>query len=379
MSDNTADDIELKDEHILAQLLDMGMTLAQINAKRNAGKSFEEILKETDAFYRFAFYSVPDLSEEERRPPEFLIEDILPVGLTFLSGAPKIRKSFLAAQMAIAVASGILFFGHSVIQCDVVYLDLEGSKSRISSRTARMSTPIPRNVYFTNQIEERLADGLVDSIRQLHQQRPAIRFIIIDTYSRARGCFRSGGANAYDADVMLLEPLQRMAIEENISVLCVHHDRKGASLVADSFERLSGTMGISGSCDCVMQLQTIGKRFDGHASLEFTPRDGRGGEMSLAFSEANLEWMEEAKPDVRGNPICAWLVEHGPERGREGQFFSYEDLFTAAYHIKVDNSGERVLEQLRPRRDELLQEYGIGIQLSVKSNGKRGIRVFNLQ
>jgi len=335
--------------------------------------------KPWSVFDDFDFYSVPDLTVEERRPPEFIIEGMLPVGMTFLSGAPKTRKSFLAIQLAIAVASGVSFWGRKVQKCDVVYLDLEGSKSRISARTEHMSMPIPRNVFITNSVTDRLADGLVDKLRELHRQRPSIRLIIIDTFSRARGSFKAGGANAYDADVALLEPVQRMALEENISVLFVHHDKKGASLVVDSFERLSGTMGISGSADCVINLITEGKRFDGKATLEYNPRDAKGGEISLIFDEAWLEWMATPKPDLHDNPVCAWIIGNIPDKGREGRFWSYEEVYCSAFHQLTESPGDKVLEILKPHREEMFTAFGIGIQLGVKSNGKRGIRIINLQ
>lgn len=333
-----------------------------------------------DIFAEFGFYSVPDLTEEERRPPEFIVDGMIPVGMTFLSGAPKIRKSFLALQMAVAVATGTPFLGLTTTKCDVAYLDLEGSKSRISSRSARMSTKIPGNVFITNSITERLADGLVDKLRQLHRARPSIRLIIVDTYSRARGTYRAPGANAYDADISLLEPVQRMALEENIALLFVHHDKKGAGLALDSFERLSGTMGISGSCDCVINLVADGKRFDGKASMEYTPRDAKGGEMSLVFDERFCEWMQivETKPDLRGNPICSWIIDHAPERQQEGKTFSYDTLVKSACGTFMDNPGEEVRRQLIPHREELFSGYGIGIQMGVKSNGARGVRVINL-
>lgn len=333
-----------------------------------------------DVFASFGFYSVPDLTEEERKPPEFIIDSIVPCGMTFLSGAPKIRKSFMALQMAAAVATGSPFLGHSTTQCDVAYLDLEGSKSRVSFRAERMSTKIPRNVFITNTITERLADGLVDKLRQLHRARPSIRFIIVDTFSRARGSVKSGGQNAYDVDVALLEPVQRMALEENIAILFVHHDKKGAGLASDSFERLSGTMGISGSADCVINLVADGKRFDGRATMEFTPRDAKGGEISLSFDETFGEWQQvmDCKPDLRGNPLCAWIIEHAPERQQEGKTFSYDTLIKSAYGCFVNNPGEEVRKQLVPRREELFSGYGIGIQMGVKSNGARGVRVINL-
>ena len=336
--------------------------------------------KEPDIFDSFGFYSVPDLTPEEKKPPEFIVDGMIPCGMTFLSGAPKIRKSFMALQIASAVATGSQFLSHNTTQCDVAYLDLEGSKSRVSFRAERMSMKIPRNVFITNSITERLADGLVDKLRQLHRARPSIRLIIIDTYSRARGMARSGGANAYDADVAFLEPVQRMALEENIAVVFIHHDKKGAGFASDSFERLSGTMGISGSSDCVINLVADGKRFDGRANMEYTPRDAKGGEVKLVFDERFGEWQEivESKPDLRGNPVCNWIIENAPDRQKEGKMFSYDDVIKGAYGCFVDNPGTKVREQIDPHKDELFSCYGIGVQMGVKSHGDRGVRIINL-
>lgn len=336
--------------------------------------------KSDSIFDSFGFYTVPDLTEAERKPPEFIIDGMIPVGLSFLSGAPKTRKSFLALQMAASVATGQTFFGHKTLMCDVVYFDLEGSKSRISSRSDSMSIKIPRNVFITNSIKERLADGLVDKLRLLHQDKPSIRLIIIDTFSRSRGVVRAGSSNAYDADVALLEPVQRMAIDENIAVLFIHHDKKGAGAVLDSFERLSGTMGISGSADCVLNLISDGKRFDGKATLEYTPRDAKGGEIKLDFNERYKEWQEvvDEKPDLLGNPICNWLINNSPEKQKEGLVITYDDLIKVSYGCYIDNPGAKVREQLEPRLNDLYLGYGLGIQLGVKSHGERGIRAINL-
>ncbi|MBU5625686.1 bifunctional DNA primase/polymerase [Oscillibacter sp. MSJ-2] len=327
------------------------------------------------------FYTIPSLTEEERRPPEFIVDGMIPCGLSFLSGAPKIRKTFLGLQLSFSVADGRPFLGRKTVKCDVAYLDLEGSKSRAASRAERMSTDIPENVFITNNIKERLADGLVDKLRELHRENPKIRMIVIDTYSRARGNFKAGSSNAYDAEIILLEPVQRMAIEEKIAILCIHHDKKGAGFALDSFERMSGTMGISGSADSVLNLIADGKRFDGKAILEYTPRDAKGGEMNLVFDDRLGEWQEVVnlpKEDIRGNPICDWIIRNVPEKRSAGMFLPYEDVFKYAYHCQIKNSGDEVRKQLESRRDELYSGYGIGIQMGVKSNGDRGIRIINL-
>ena len=333
-----------------------------------------------DAFSNFNFFTIPDLTEEERKPPDFVIDQMLPVGMTFLSGAPKLRKSFMAIQLAIAVANGTEFFGHKTMKSDVVYLDLEGSKSRISARTQHLTSNIPRNLFITNTVTKHLADGLTDELRVLHRQHPEIRLVIIDTYSRSRGSYKSCGGNAYDDDVARLEPIQRMAIDENIALLFVHHDRKNAGVMTDSFERLSGTMGISGSADAVWNHIADGKRFEGKATLEFTPRDAKGGELKLAFDERYLEWMEipENESSLEGNPVCSWIIENRPDRQREGQFYSYEDVFVKAYKTYSMNPADKVREQIEANRDALFSTCGIGVQLGVKSHGVRGIRIINL-
>ena len=336
--------------------------------------------REKNVFEAFDFYSVGQLTEEERRPPEFIVDGLIPCGLTFLSGAPKIRKSFLALQIAIAVARGEPFFGMNTKQCEVAYFDLEGSKSRTSARTGRLTEDVPEGVHITHRVPEKLADGLTDMLRVLHREHPAIRLLILDTYSRARGNVKSFGANAYDADVHFLEPIQRMALEENIAILFVHHDKKGAGAASDSFERLSGTMGISGSADCVINLIAEGKRFEGRCRLEYAPRDAKGGEMQLVFDEYHMEWQQDLAPatDILGNPVTKWIIDHAPEPKTGGEFFAYEDIIKCAYHMYMENPGTKAIEQIKPYREELFKDYNIAVQIGARSNGKRGIRIMSM-
>jgi len=337
--------------------------------------------KETDVFSSFGFYSVPDLTEEERKPPEFIVDSMIEVGMNVLSGRPKLRKSFLALQMGIAVATGTPFFGHRTLKSDVAYLDLEGTRSRISTRTQNMSVPVPRNLYVTNNVQERLANGkLTDKIRLLHRQHPSIRLVIVDTFSKARGEVKSTGSNAYDQDTLLLSPVQRMAVEEGIALLFVTHDRKGGGMFDDPFERVNGSTGIVGTADSIMNLTGIGQRFEGRAKLEFNSRDAKGGELDLIFNESCLEWQQhELNNDLRGNPVCSWILENLPEPKREGVFTPYEQIYREAYHGYSDTPGDAVKKQILPFLEELKLNHNAGIQLGVKSHGERGIRLFNLK
>lgn len=325
---------------------------------------------------RFEFYTLPGLTEEERKPPEFIVEGMIPVGMTFLSGAPKIRKSFLALELAAAVANGEPFLGRKTTRCDVCYFDLEGSKSRISTRADAMGFRLPGNLYITNSTKSKLAGSLVDDLRALHRERPSIRLIIIDTYSRARGNPRTSGANAYDSDVSLLEPMQRAAIEENIAVLFVHHDRKGAGFATDSFERLSGTMGISGSADAVLNLVADGKRADGKATLEYNPRDAVGGEMNLVFDRMACKWVlsDFQNSDMMGDSVIRWIVANAPDRSQT-KFFDYSSIYFDVFHRESDRPADAIRNAVERHQEQLFSSHGIAVQRGVKCNDRRGIRI----
>ena len=344
----------------------------------------------------FGFYTIDSLTDEERKPPEFIVDGLIPVGLTILSGAPKIRKSFLALQLAIAVAQGKPFLRRETHQCDVVYFDLEGSKSRSSDRTKGIT--VPSNLYVKHdtifndhgtlraiKIAHRPDSDytLTDAIRDLHLVNASMRLFIIDTYSRARGMPKSFGANAYDSDVELLEPLQRMAQEEKIAVVCIHHEKKGANLSADVFDRASGSMGITGSGDGYLSLAIEGKRFEGKAKLEYYPRDGQSGNMSLTFDNHTLQWVVDDVPpfDIMGNPVVKFIVDHAPPPKTTGSYFSYGAIMNECYHTANEKAGEIIrasLESDDRYKLMLYTDYKIGVQLGAKSGDSRGIRVIKL-
>ncbi len=352
----------------VSKLLDDGMSIQDI---ATACKNVSE-----KVFNDFNFFTISTLTEEEKTPPEFLVENLIPIGLTFLSGAPKLRKSFLALQLASAVATGTDFLTFKTKRCTVIYFDLEGSKSRISSRSDKMGVSTPDNLLFANNLEFGIAEGLIEQLQNLINVRKDIRLIIIDTYSRARGTFKTNGANAYDSDVQLLAPLQRFAINNKVAVLCVHHDKKNAGFCNDSFERLSGTMGISGSCDSVLNLIGEGKRFSGKATLEYTPRDAKGGELKLMFDDYSCLW-KVSELASSTNCFMEWVQSNLPDKGK-GDFYAYCDVYQNMFNRYSERPHEAVLKAVKENKLYIFTEFDVAIQTGIKSNDKRGIRLIKL-
>jgi len=78
--------------------------------------------------------------------PFWNVEGILPEGLALLAGRPKVGKTWLALQIATAVAAGGLVLDRKANQGRVLYLYLEGSERQAQGRLAaqRMGGgPIP--------------------------------------------------------------------------------------------------------------------------------------------------------------------------------------------------------------------------------------------
>ena len=100
--------------------------------------------------------------------------------------------------------------------------------------------------------------------------------------------------------------------------------------------------------------------------------------MSLVFNDRIMQWetYTEPAPDLMGNPVCSWLIKNpDPEPKKEGVFFPYDLVFTQAYHTYSEKPGDEIKRQVETHRDALFLEYGIAVQTSVASHGKRGIRV----
>ncbi len=79
--------------------------------------------------------SATELMESDLPEPDWVIEDILPVGVTLLIGKPKKGKGWMGLGMCVAVAAGGKAFGiKGVRQGEALYLALEDYERRLKKR-----------------------------------------------------------------------------------------------------------------------------------------------------------------------------------------------------------------------------------------------------
>jgi len=99
----------------------------------------------------FEFITADKLQALELPPLKKIIDDVLTEGYAILAGPPKSGKSFLALNMALAVAqNGIFASKFKANKADVYYFALEDSYRRLQSRirNIQQDQSFPNNLHI---------------------------------------------------------------------------------------------------------------------------------------------------------------------------------------------------------------------------------------
>lgn len=113
------------------------------------------------------------------------------------------------------------------------------------------------------------------------------RLIIIDTMGRVMPPKRAG-ASDYEAATQILGQLQNFALDNNLSILFIHHAKKGTSEGNDVFDLSLGSTGINGVMDTILVMERIRK--ENTATLDITGRDIEERQLTLEFNQESGIW-----------------------------------------------------------------------------------------
>jgi len=238
---------------------------------------------------KFAAFTAADLKGKQLPPPKFVVNSILPCGLCVLAAPPKTGKSWLCLALADAIAAGETFMGFSTDTGKVCYLALEDSEYRIKQRLLKINSTMPENLIIVNRNVSRLDEGLCDQISAFITDNPGAKCVIIDTISRVK-TGASMGMNAYESDTQQYAALQELAIQKNVSILCVTHfsKMKQYSNIDDPFERITGSTGLFGVSDAAWLI--YGKRGAEEMTFHVTGRDVYDTEFKISFDKEKFRW-----------------------------------------------------------------------------------------
>ncbi len=192
--------------------------------------------------------------------PVWLLPDILPEsGAFIISGKPKAGKSWFVLQLAMSVVQGGSFLNRDVPDGAVLYLALEDNWRRLQDRMMKLQPDADRHSADFAGLAYRVVAPTVDTglanelSRVIAGSKKKIRLVILDTLQKVRGNAVATGSQ-YAMDYDTLGKLKRVADEQGICLVIVHHLRKADS--DDVHDGVSGTNGIAGAVDGSLVLVT---------------------------------------------------------------------------------------------------------------------------
>jgi 5S rRNA maturation endonuclease (ribonuclease M5) len=210
--------------------------------------------------WRSHVFTAAELKAKTFEPIKYLVPMLIPEGLTMLAGKPKLGKSWMVLDIALAVAAGRYALGDFKLEeGDVLYAALEDNDRRLRARVERILTQTsktwPERLTLATQWRRLDAGGVADAKEWAASVKKS-RLIIFDTLAGVRPD-RSNKDTMYEGDYRALRELQAWAGESGICIVVLHHTRKMES--EDPVDSVSGTLGLTGCVDTIAVLARTGK------------------------------------------------------------------------------------------------------------------------
>lgn len=307
-----------------------------------------------------------ELLTEEIQPQKWVIPDFLPTGLTILASKPKLGKSWLVLQMALAVASGGKVLGkfQTPQRAESLYLALEDNKRRLRSRIEMLQIGECPPEFFYELAWPRIGEGGDKYLSAWLSEHPECKLVVIDTFSKVRSAQRS--RDVYGDDYKAVCDWKTIADEREIAIVLVHHTTRAKR--EDIIDNLNGTTGLGGAADTIMMLHKT--RHEGKALLEITGRDVEEEKLPLVLDCDTMRWdMDVTCHDQAGHILPIWdspqkqkaleLIANGGEMNAAQVAFSLKISKEASRKLLSRMADDGQLE--RPRRGY----YGVSMSHSV--------------
>ena len=330
-----------------------------------------EVVKSTIDFNEKAL-DMHDLRTTEIPPMINAVNPIMPEGLGLVCGRPKANKSWTCLSIAYAVQNGKKFLGHETTQGDVLYFALEDSKRRIKDRERKLGVDkwTPPQILLATDVPF-LGYGFEESLINWIESKDNPRLVIIDTLARLKPQQRKSSMTAYDLDNKLLNKIQTIAVQNNLTIVFVTHLSKATQEY--NFDRIQGSVGMQGMTD-FMWLMDRGDNSN-HASIVGRGRDIPDFEYAVKWNEENFQY------DFVGNMHMVSLTENRRQVIDAMQVLSKEHEEVAPkdvckyYQVSVmSKDGKRLSKTMQRMKGdfELLEGQKFGTYKLPKFNERKG-------
>jgi len=225
---------------------------AQSNELEDARKHMDNARKPLHSAK--ALPDLGDLVRTEFPPLRYIVDRLIPTGLTLLAGAPKSGKSWLLLDIALAARESREVLGQEVIQTEVLYLSLEDNSRRLQQRTKLIVGDFhARGIYygFAGDVPK-LDEGLIPWLEYQLEEHANVRLIVIDPLGFIVGK-TPPNCTPYQAEVNAIRELKILAESRDVSMLIATHTRKTKG--DGRLDKVGGTHGLTGTFDTILMLE----------------------------------------------------------------------------------------------------------------------------
>lgn len=281
----------------------------RFNIARLEGQMHELLAREPQTFP--TPQSAEALIHTQHAPLRYFVTDILVEGLTLLAGKPKKGKSYLALDMALAIACGReAFRKFRTEKARVLFVSLEDGERRLQRRLLTIQPNLQRvdNLSFLYTFP-RLGAGALEA---LTHYSAAYQVIIIDTLGRIlpEESPRRQSLSEYQMITDVLGAIQKLAEDKHMAIMPIDHLRKASS--EDDTDGIIGSQGKAGAADNLLFYTRKGEETDG--VLKVLGRDLETEKFVMSLIAGHLECMgrgEVYEVDGEQNKIINILREEG--------------------------------------------------------------------
>lgn len=197
--------------------------------------------------FQFTFTTLDELYNEPEEITSYVWDRTFPVGgFSIISAKPKVGKSTVLRNLAVAISRGEPFLGRETLKGKVLYLCLEEKRNEVRKHFQLMQAEGDMILIHSGSRPQTTIEAIAAMKDSIAEFQPAIVFI--DPLSRV---IRSADFNDYGI-AYALEHFIDLARETNVHLSALHHDGKGDR---DGGDAILGSTALFGSVDCHLSMK----------------------------------------------------------------------------------------------------------------------------
>lgn len=280
----------------------------KIEAANRLLEEMQEVAKPKSS-KMISFVTTKQLETMDIPPVKWIVEDLIPEGLTLMSAPEKSGKSAFVMQMGTSISEGLNFLGKQTIKGKVLYFDLEQGCRINKERLIKQGLGYSDNFFILDQSYWddvlRLNEEGMKQLRSAIEDNKGTVAVIIDTWGIMRPPTdkETKSMDAYQRTLYEARPIKKLANELHMSITIITHLRKSNKPSDDFTNEVTGGLGTGATADRSLQLIRVRNTLD--AKLKGTGRVGNDFEWCLKGDKNTMLWSYEgnASEIKRSEPI----------------------------------------------------------------------------